>query len=98
MNPGLQVVNADILCLKCRKAPWKERFQRQRWRPLGTMSAREAGLRAVGDPAPSRAGSGQTVPRALPVNESHRFRYRTRECSRYQVVSNMKSVFSIVKL
>ena len=73
-------------------------ISKTRWRPLGTMSAREAGLRAVGDPAPSRAGSGQTVPRALPVNESHRFRYRTRECSRYQVVSNMKSVFSIVKL
>lgn len=28
VDPGLQVVNADILCLKCRKTPWKERFQR----------------------------------------------------------------------
>ena len=97
VNPGLQVVNADILCLKCRRAPWKERFQRW-WRPLGTMSAREAGLHAVGDPAPRHAGSGQTVPRSLPVNESHKFRYKTHDCSRWQVVSNMKSVISIVKL
>ena len=34
VNPGLQVVNADILCLKCRKAPWKERFQRHDGGPL----------------------------------------------------------------